>query len=100
MLLPPTPYPNYRHTTYKPIQHPSFLPTPSLTATPRKVCLWLNGHRPPAKSALQKMARGGEGGSARRENKPYITGAEAKVYATLKSDTIMVIVVYTDSHAD
>ena len=26
--------------------------------------------------------------------------AEAKVYATLKSDTIMVIVVYTDSHAD
>ena len=29
-----------------------------------------------------------------------ITGAEAKVYATLKSDTIMVIVVYTDSHAD
>ena len=60
----------------------------------------LNGHRPPAKSALQKMARGGEGGSARRENKPYITGAEAKVYATLKSDTIMVIVVYTDSHAD
>ena len=61
---------------------------------------WLNGHRPPAKSALQKMARGGEGGSARRENKPYITGAEAKVYATLKSDTIMVIVVYTDSHAD
>ena len=56
--------------------------------------------RPPAKSALQKMARGGEGGSARRENKPYITGAEAKVYATLKSDTIMVIVVYTDSHAD
>ena len=30
----------------------------------------------------------------------YITGAEAKVYATLKSDTIMVIVVYTDSHAD
>ena len=62
--------------------------------------LLLNGHRPPAKSALQKMARGGEGGSARRENKPYITGAEAKVYATLKSDTIMVIVVYTDSHAD
>jgi len=46
------------------------------------------------------MARGGEGGSARRENKPSITGAEAKVYATLKSDTIMVIVVYTDSHAD
>jgi len=40
VLLPPTPYPNYRHTTYKPIQHPSFLPTPSLTATPRKVCLW------------------------------------------------------------
>ena len=62
--------------------------------------LLLNGHRPPAKSALQKMARGGEGGSARRENKPYITEAEAKVYATLKSDTIMVIVVYTDSHAD
>ena len=60
----------------------------------------VNGHRPPAKSALQKMARGGEGGSARRENKPYITGAEAKVYATLKSDTIMVIVVHTDSHAD
>jgi hypothetical protein len=46
------------------------------------------------------MARGGEGGSARRENKPYITGAEAKVDATLKSDAIMVIVVYTDSHAD
>jgi hypothetical protein len=47
------------------------------------------------------MARGGEGGSARRENKPYyITGAEANVDATLKSDAIMVIVVYTDSHAD
>ena len=46
------------------------------------------------------MARGGEGGSARRENKPYITGDEANVDATLKSDAIMVIVVYTDSHAD
>ena len=34
------------------------------------------------------------------KTKPPITGAEAKVYATLKSDTIMVIVVYTDSHAD
>ena len=34
------------------------------------------------------------------KNNPHITGAEAKVYATLKSDTIMVIVVYTDSHAD
>ena len=37
------------------------------------------------------MARGGEGGSARRENKPYITGAEAKVDATLKSDAITVL---------
>ena len=45
------------------------------------------------------MARGGEGGSARRENKTPITGDEAKVYATLKSDTIMVILVHTDSHA-
>ena len=34
------------------------------------------------------------------QTKPPITGAEAKVYATLTSDTIMVIVVYTDSHAD
>ena len=68
--------------------------------TALEFCILLNGHRPPAKSALQKMARGGEGGSARRENKPYITGAEAKVYATLKSDAIMVIVVHTDSHDD
>eukprot|EP00984_Skeletonema_dohrnii_P025867 scaffold15082_cov68-Skeletonema_dohrnii-CCMP3373.AAC.1 len=34
------------------------------------------------------------------KTKPPITGAEAKVYATLKSDTIMVIVVYTDSYAN
>ena len=36
----------------------------------------------------------------RAEKTNPITGAEAKVYATLKSDTIMVIVVYPDSHAD
>ena len=34
------------------------------------------------------------------KTKPPITGDEAKVYATLKSDTIMVILIHTDSHAD
>jgi len=33
------------------------------------------------------------------KTKPPITGDEAKVYATLKSDTIMVILIHTDSHA-
>ena len=53
------------------------------------VCAW---------KAPQAPARGGEGGSARCQNKtPCITGAEAKVYATLKSDTIRVIVQVMDS---